>query len=374
MSATRNTSATTVAPLVAVETDIALPSPFIVPPRVRDASGASVSARRPSVRDEKLRRWLMAGDFVAVAIAATLQAVATGFAEQVALLAMAIPLWLIVAVASDLYRTTAWRWDHAGLEELASIVAITAQWGLSALVLGWITGMLSEVNDRPARRGLARDRHDRVPRPRRCALPRAAGALVPGDAIVLGPAEDAERVVSRLLRQRKFGINVMACVEPSTSHCAPRRGGRGPRRRAPPASAPCRRARRARAARARRPLDLDRVIIAGPLALRPAAGFVTRPPADVHIDLVPDWGELVSARLEVRHLAGVPLLSAPTVSSTPRRCASSAPSTRSSARSRRWCLLSPVLSPARSRSGSTRRARSCSASAASARTSGASRS
>src|SRR4029079_19801243 len=86
---------------------------------------------------------------VAVAIAAALQAWGNGFAAQVALLAIAIPLWLVVAVVRDLYRTTAWRWDHAGLEEFASIVAITAQWGLSALVLGWTTGMLTEVKIRP---------------------------------------------------------------------------------------------------------------------------------------------------------------------------------------------------------------------------------
>ena len=53
MSATPNTSATTVAPLVAVETDIALPSPFIVPPRVRDASGASVAARRRRAESDR---------------------------------------------------------------------------------------------------------------------------------------------------------------------------------------------------------------------------------------------------------------------------------------------------------------------------------
>jgi hypothetical protein len=102
VSATPQTSATAVAPLTAVETDIALPSPFTLPPRVRDASGAPVTLRRPSVRDEKLRRRLMSGDFVAVAIAATLQAVGNGFADQVALLAMAIPLWLNVAVVRDL--------------------------------------------------------------------------------------------------------------------------------------------------------------------------------------------------------------------------------------------------------------------------------
>src|SRR4029078_3427301 len=39
--------------------------------------------------------------------------------------------------------------------------------------------------------------------------------------------------------------------------------------------------------------------------------------AGVHSDLAPDWGELVSARLEVRQMAGVPLLSVPSATIDP---------------------------------------------------------
>ena len=316
MSATPHTSATPVASLAAVETDIALPSPFTFPPRVRDASGAPVTLRRPSVRDEKLRRGLMAGDFVAVAIAATLQAVGNGFADQVALLAMAIPLWLIVAVARDLYRTTAWRWDHAGLEELASIVAITAQWGLSALVLGWITGMLSEVKIAPLAAGwlvtvvtvfLVR------------AVVRARARRAPWyreNAIVLGPAEDAERVVRRLLRQRKLGINVMACVEPPSQPrvAAAKAEATGMRYIGPVPIVPD----APELIEIIDQLDLDRVIIAGPLHSERQRELIAHAADhDVHVDIVPDWGELVSGRLEVRQLAGVPLLSVPTVAVDP---------------------------------------------------------
>jgi lipopolysaccharide/colanic/teichoic acid biosynthesis glycosyltransferase len=317
MSATPQTSATPVASLAAVETDIALPSPFTFPPRVRDASGAPVTLRRPSVRDEKLRRGLMAGDFVAVAIAATLQAVGNGFADQVALLAMAIPLWLIVAVARDLYRTTAWRWDHAGLEELASIVAITAQWGLSALVLGWITGMLSEVKIAPLAAGwlvtvvtvfLVR------------AAVRARARRAPWyreNAIVLGPAEDAERVVRRLLRQRKLGINVMACIEPATmapSRVVAEAESDGLRHIGPVPVVPD----APELLELMGELDLDRVIIAGPLNSERQRELIAQlADHDVHVDLVPDWGELVNARLEVRQLAGVPLLSVPSATVDP---------------------------------------------------------
>jgi exopolysaccharide biosynthesis polyprenyl glycosylphosphotransferase len=65
-------------------------------------------------------------------------------------------------------------------------------------------------------------------------------------------------------------------------------------------------------------LDLDRVIIAGPLHSERQRELIGQlADHDVHIDLVPDWGELVSARLEVRRLAGVPLLSVPSATADP---------------------------------------------------------
>jgi exopolysaccharide biosynthesis polyprenyl glycosylphosphotransferase len=291
-----------------MDADVAAGAPLLLRP-VPDPGIVPVA--RPSVRDERLRRRLMAGDFVAVAAAATLQAWGNGFADQLALLALAIPLWLVVAVVRDLYRTTAWRWDHAGLEEFAAIVAITAQWGLSALVLGWVTGMLSEVKIAPlalgwavtvgtvfAVRALVRWHT------RRCAW-------FWENAIVLGPAEQAERVVRRILRQRKLGINVMACVEPAAVVGPTDDGLRhiGPVPVVPDAP---------ELLELMGELDLDRVIIAGPLHSQRQRELIAElADHDVHVDLVPDWGELVSARLEVRQLAGVPLLSVPSATADP---------------------------------------------------------
>ena len=55
----------------------------------------------------------------------------------------------------------------------------------------------------------------------------------------------------------------------------------------------------------------------------------------MHVDLVPDWGELVSARLEVRQLAGVPLLSRAVGDGRPRVAARQARVRRWSSASRR---------------------------------------
>ena len=303
MSATSQTSA-----LPALDADIAAGAPLVLRP-VPDPGIAPVA--RPSVRDERLRRRLMAGDFVAVAAAATLQAWGNGFADQLALLALAIPLWLVVAVVRDLYRTTAWRWDHAGLEEFAAIVAITAQWGLCALVLGWVTGMLSEAKIAPLAIGWAVT----------VGTVFAVRALVRWhtrrcswfweNAIVLGPSDQAERVVRRILRQRKLGINVMACVEPAAKSGPTADGLRhiGPVPVVPDAP---------ELLELMGELDLDRVIIAGPLHSQRQRELISElADHDVHIDLVPDWGELVSARLEVRRLAGVPLLSVPSATADP---------------------------------------------------------
>src|SRR3954469_12104258 len=292
-----------------MEADVA-GAPFFLRPRAGE-DGAVASPARPSLRDERLRRRLMAGDFAAVAVAATLQAFGNGFADQAALLALAIPLWLVVAVVRDLYRTTAWRWDHAGLEEFAAIVAITAQWGLSALVLGWITGMLSEVKIGPLAIGWAVTvaivflvRAGVRWRARRCSW-------FWENAIVLGPAEQSERVVRRILRQRRLGINVMACVEPEAAAGA---GGDRMRHIGPVPVVPD----APELLELMGELDLDRVIIAGPLHSERQRELIGQlADHDVHIDLVPDWGELVSARLEVRRLAGVPRLSVPSATAVP---------------------------------------------------------
>ena len=311
MSATSHTSAASVATLHGGDADVALGAPFVLRPRVDSEPGAVATPRRPSAREERLRRRLMAGDFAAVAVAATLQAWGNGFADQVALLAIAIPLWLVVAVVRDLYRTTAWRWDHAGLEEFASIVAITAQWGIAALVLGWVTGMLSEVKIAPLAVGSVVTvgtvfvvRAAVRWRARRCSW-------FWENAIVLGPPEQAERVVRRILRQRRLGINVMACVEPagqSAARATAEAEADGLRHIGPVPIVPD----APELLELMGELDLDRVIIAGPLHSERQRELIARlADHDVHVDLVPDWGELVNARLEVRRLAGVPLLSVP---------------------------------------------------------------
>jgi exopolysaccharide biosynthesis polyprenyl glycosylphosphotransferase len=59
------------------------------------------------------------------------------------------------------------------------------------------------------------------------------------------------------------------------------------------------------------------VIIAGPLDERQRELIARLADHDVCIDMVPDWSELVSARLEVRQLAGVPLLTVPSATVDP---------------------------------------------------------
>ena len=177
-------------------------------------------------------------------------------------------------------------------------------------MLGWVTGMVSEVKIGPLAFGWAGTvvivflvRAVVRWRARQCSW-------YWENAIVLGPAEQAERVVRRILRQRKLGINVMACVEPAVApRAAVAEAEAGGLRHIGPVpvvpDAP-------ELLELMGELDLDRVIIAGPLHSERQRELIAHlTDHDVHVDLVPDWDELVSARLEVRQLAGVPLLSVP---------------------------------------------------------------
>jgi hypothetical protein len=217
VSATSESSSATatspVSPLRALDTEVVIDGRFTidrtppVPPR----------GPRPATRDERLRRALVLGDFVAITLAAILQAVANGFSKQWPLLLLAVPLWLVVAGVRDLYRSGAWRWDHAGLEEFGSILAVTAQWGLISLVVGWASGMVSVVKVGPLAIGwivtvaavlLAH------------AFVRARARRQPWyweNAIVLGAPEQNDRVVRRLSRLRRLGVHVVACVEPAAT-------------------------------------------------------------------------------------------------------------------------------------------------------------
>jgi len=218
VSATSESSSATatspVSPLRALDTEVVIDGRFTidrtppVPPR----------GPRPATRDERLRRALVLGDFVAITLAAILQAVANGFSKQWPLLLLAVPLWLVVAGVRDLYRSGAWRWDHAGLEEFGSILAVTAQWGLISLVVGWASGMVSVVKVGPLAIGwivtvaavlLAH------------AFVRARARRQPWyweNAIVLGAPEQNDRVVRRLSRLRRLGVHVVACVEPAATY------------------------------------------------------------------------------------------------------------------------------------------------------------
>ena len=155
MSASPQTPSSPLRPLSAIsETDVAVDASVVqLPEGPVDAEAVQAPRRGGATRDDKLRRRLMVGDLLAVSLAAIAQASAAGFSEQLPMLLIALPLWLIVAMVKDIYRPGAWRWDHAAAEEFASIVAVTAQWGAACLVLGWFAGTLSFVKIGPLAAG-----------------------------------------------------------------------------------------------------------------------------------------------------------------------------------------------------------------------------
>ena len=194
--------------------------------------------------------------------------------------------------------------------------------------------------------------------------------------VASGPTTDARRVATaRLLRQHEFSINLMACVEPTwrpgaAAAKAEDRSGCATSARVPiVADAP-------ELLELIDQLNVNHVIIAGAASLQDANGncIAHTGDRDVHVNMVHDWGELVSAHLEVRQLASVPLLSVPTVTVDPGVASASERTFDAVVTLAALILLSPVgVACAITMRARLAGARSSSASAASARTTVASR-
>lgn len=288
------------------------------------AEALGVSRRRREVggdtRGYMLRRLLLIADVAALVAAFSIVELTGGLdggphrslAFDVALLAIATPIWLIVARAHGLYHLDSRRADHGTAEEIAPILQMTTLWSWSVLLLASATGLRSVplsklilfwalifvllLGFRAATRTWARRR-----------------TWYLQNALVVGTPAESAAIATKLLRHPEYGINLVAGLELSGDGSSPVGAGveeTEPTRLLGPV--PLIRGD-VDVLEIVGELDVDRVLLASSVGSLSGRVRLMSELAelDIHLDLIPGWGEAVGSRLELNELEGMPLLTLP---------------------------------------------------------------
>jgi exopolysaccharide biosynthesis polyprenyl glycosylphosphotransferase len=274
--------------------------------------------RQPALRRDTrgywLRRLLLAGDVAALCVSFVLAKLAAGISERgdpalgsdVALLVLSVPIWLLFAHAHNLYHLDSRRAEHGTADELGPVLQMTTLWSWSVLLAVSLTGVRMVPVERLvifwaltvvlllAFRSLVRS----WARKRTWYLQ---------NALVVAGRDQSEEIVNKLLRHPEYGIHVVACID----HGA-RQASNGELAAIGPVPVV---AGAVDILRVVDDLDVERVILS-PSASGVGAGselVAQLTDSAVQVDLIPDWSDAVSARLEQHELEGAPLLTVPRI-------------------------------------------------------------
>jgi exopolysaccharide biosynthesis polyprenyl glycosylphosphotransferase len=296
------------APAVAIETEgggsAAAVATLPFPAGVEQA----LPVGRPGdVRGRKLRRLLLGGDVVALCCAFVGTQLAFGdlAVEDLPLLVVSIPFWVLLAYLHRLYHLDSYRADYGAADEIGPVLQMATLWSWSMLLA------LSAV------------RADHVPVPK-VALFWALTVILPlalrsatrsfarrqvwylQNTLIVGPVDEAKAILEKILRHPEWGLNVAACVE-----------GPGANGTRPPAShlmdlVPVLAGTPDLVALISR-LDVDRVMLTPALSesRRRVEVVCELSELGIHVDLVPSWSDFVGTRLEMNEMEGIPLLTMP---------------------------------------------------------------
>jgi exopolysaccharide biosynthesis polyprenyl glycosylphosphotransferase len=258
-------------------------------------------------RGRMLRRLLLGGDVIALcaAFVGTQLVFGTLTFEDLPLLLLSIPLWVLLAYGHRLYHLDSYRADYGVADEIGPVLQMATLWSwgvllalsgvrpdhvpVSRVALFWALTLILLMALRSVTRAYARRR-----------------VWYLQNTVIVGPADQAIAILQRILRHPEWGINVVACVEGPDANLAP--------------------------ARARRLLDLVPVLGGDPdiveLVQRLDVDRVMLTPAlsesrrrvevvcelselGIHVDLMPSWSDVVGTRFEVNEMEGMPLLTMP---------------------------------------------------------------
>jgi exopolysaccharide biosynthesis polyprenyl glycosylphosphotransferase len=226
------------------------------------------------------------------------------------LIVLAIPFWVLLAQAHNLYHADSRRADHGAVEELMSIIQMATIWSWGTLMLVSATGLRPVTVDNLAFFWLVM-----------IVLVLALRAVARKwarsqtwylqNAVIVGTLAETEPIVTKLLRHPEYGINVVASIDQTHSDDVPEEptGGRFGRFLA---HVPLIRGE-VQLVELVEQLDVDRVIFAP--SARDAGDhsetLCDLADLDVHIDLVPSWCDVVGRRLDFHELEGMSLLTVP---------------------------------------------------------------
>ena len=271
-------------------------------------------------RGYKLRRALLAAD-VAVLVVAFLAVETSGGFDggsgrsvlfDLAILVIATPLWVFLSHLHGLYHVDSRSADHRTADEVAPILQMTTLWSWGVLLLQWATDVRS------------------VPLPQLLLFWATTFALLLlfragvrtwarhrswylQNALAIGHYSEVSVLADRVLRHPEYRINLAACLELSGSGVAPKGAGVSNLERVGTLGAVPLISGEADVTQVVKDLDVDRVMLApsvGGLGARSSV-LAELGELDVHLDLVPGWGETLGSRLELNQMEGLPLLTLP---------------------------------------------------------------
>jgi exopolysaccharide biosynthesis polyprenyl glycosylphosphotransferase len=290
--------------------------------RAVPAAAAATAARKgragPPGRTAAVRRLLVTTDLIALNAAIVVLQMTRAFGVEaltlerhVPLLALGLPLWLLLGISQDIYGVASWRAEH-GAGDAGRLARATILWTFALVVSLWLAGITRRIEVAEL-----------------VGFWAVAVALLMGlrscgfawarrrpwfwqRALVIGPPADAAPLIRRIRRNRKAGIEVVACVRAGLPGRFPRSDGAVEGVPLMPASTS--------ATEMAGSLGVDRVFVLGRLdAAFEQEVMPELAELGVHVDLAPQWLERAGCRPDVHLIGGVPIITAPAVE--PSRCA-----------------------------------------------------
>ena len=270
-------------------------------------SGLEEEISRPGdQRGSLLRRLLLVGDVAALCLAFFATELAFGSLRSIdLLLVVGIPWWVLLAYGHRLYHLDSHRADYRAADEIGPVLQMATLWSWSFLValavfrpndvpvmriaVFWAVAVLLLMAFRSGMRTFAKRR-----------------VWYLQNALIIGPTTQATAIVRKVLRHPEWGINVVACIDFRTSKRFPTRTTRIFD------LVPVVRGEHDVVEMVKR-LDVDRVMLAPGLteSRRRVEMVCELSELGVHVDLVPNWSDLIGARLDLHEMEGMPLLTVP---------------------------------------------------------------